>query len=195
MGLSVSSMAESSSPGVLRLAGGWRHPIPALRCHSGAREARARNPPVALSRGFRARPLGRPRNDNGSKPALDPRERLAQRLGEAFALGRRELAGDDDLLASGDEAEALQPVVLVALAVELRPQGIEAPLAAGATVGHMAEHQLDRGQHDLLEGAARPEVHSKGDVKGEAIEAEEARHGPEAEHDEGDADRAGGEAA
>ena len=86
-------------------------------------------------------------------------------------------------------AEALQAELVVVLPVELRPQRVEAPFAPLAAMADAADQELDRGQHDLLEGAAGAEVDAEGDVEGEEIEAEEARDRPEAEHQEGDARR------
>jgi hypothetical protein len=47
--------------------------------------------------------------------------------------------------------------------------------------------ELDRGQDELLEGAAPAEIDLEGDEKGKDVEADEPGHRPDAEHDEGHA--------
>src|SRR5215207_2106484 len=130
-----------------------------------------------------------------SKGSLHPRQRLAKGLREALALGRRERACDRYLLTARDQAEPLEPELIVVFTVDLRPQRIEAPFPALPTRADTAEHQLDRAQHDLLEGAAAPETDPERDVERDKIEPEETRDRPEAENHEGNACRGRAEAA
>ena len=78
-------------------------------------------------------------------------------------------------------ARLCRPKSVVALAVEPRPQRIEAPFAPLAAMGHAPEHELDRRQHHFLEGRGAPVVEPEGDVEGDEVEPEEAAHRPEAE--------------
>src|SRR5688572_28886081 len=95
------------------------------------------------------RPLHQGRGE--LKSPLHVGEGLAESVCEAFAFGRRQVAGDDEALAARDERQPREAEILVALAVKLRPQWVEAPLAALAAVRDAAEQKLERRQHHLLE--------------------------------------------
>src|SRR5688500_13829062 len=84
--------------------------------------------------------------------ALHLRQGLAEGVREALALRRREVAGDDEALATRDERQLLQAEILVVLAVESRPQRIESPFALLAAMAHPPEREFQRRQHQLLEG-------------------------------------------
>src|SRR5215203_7419136 len=138
---------------------------------------------------------GRGRSEHALESAVHLHQGRAERSGEGLAFGRRELAGDRDMLAARDEPEALQAELVVGLAAELRPQRIEAPFAPLAAMADATQQELERGQHHLLEGAAGAGVGRDGDTEGDEPEAEEACDRPQAEHQEGDARRCPGEAA